>query len=133
MILLFLIRLLHLVLYISLILSIFQNNYLLKELALIILLFLLVQFITNYGKCTLTQIEYLIMGKKYKDGFLYRLINPIIRRDENYFNYYYYLIHLSLIVILIYQLYNYSEIKNSCLLNYITKIYNYIKQKSKKI
>ena len=75
------------------------------------LLFLLLQYSTNYGKCTLTQLEYLIMGEKYQEGFLYRLINPVIKRDENYFNYYYYIFHFLFIIILIYQLYTFSNEK----------------------
>ena len=105
MILLLIIRLLHLFLFITLLSSIFISNYTLKELSLIILLFLLLQYLSNYGKCTLTQLEYMIMGENYKEGFLYRLINPIIKRDENYFDYYYYIFHLLWIIILIYQLY----------------------------
>jgi hypothetical protein len=104
MILLLFIRILHFLLFISLLSSIFISDYVFKELALIILFFLLLQYITNYGKCTLTQLEYLIMGEDYREGFLYRLINPIINRDENYFNYYYYLFHILWIIILIYQL-----------------------------
>ena len=105
MILLLIIILLHLFLFITLLSSIFISNYTLKELSLIMLLFLLLQYLSNYGKCTLTQLEYMIMGENYKEGFLYRLINPIIKRDENYFNYYYYIFHLLWIIILIYQLY----------------------------
>ena len=104
MILISLIRLLHLSLFIILISSIFISNYSLKEFSLIILGFLLLQYIANYGKCFLTELEYLLMGENYKEGFLFRLINPIIKRDENYFNYYYYIIHISLIFILFYQL-----------------------------
>ena len=111
MILLFIIRFLHFLLFITLLSSIFIQNIQLKELSLMILLFLLLQFLSNYGKCTLTQLEYLVMGKEYQNGFLYRLINPVIKRDENYFNYYYYIIHLLWIFILIYQLYKYSNKK----------------------
>ena len=111
MILLFLIRLVHFILFITLFSSIFIKNNIVKELSLMMLLFLLLQYLTNYGKCGLTQLEYLIMGEKYQEGFLYRLINPIIKRDENYFNYYYYIFHLLWIIILIYQLYNFSNEK----------------------
>jgi hypothetical protein len=46
------------------------------------------QYITNYGKCGLTELEYIIKGKKYQEGFLYRLIKPIIVIPEKYFNIY---------------------------------------------
>jgi len=109
MILLFFIRFLHFLLFILLLSSIFIPNNSFKELSLMMLLFLLVQYLSNYGKCTLTQLEYLLMGEDYQNGFLYRLINPVIKRDENYFNYYYYIIHLLWIIILIYQLYKNSK------------------------
>ena len=105
MILVFFIKLLHFALFISLLISVFISNNKFKELSLIILLFLLLQYILNYGKCTLTQLEYLVMGENYKQGFLYRLINPVINRDENYFNNFYYIFHILWIIILIYQLF----------------------------
>jgi hypothetical protein len=104
-IILLIIKLLHLLLIIFLLSSIFINNKKNKKYALIILIFLLLQYITNYGKCGLTQFEYLIMQENYKNGFLYRLINPIIQKDEKYIDYYYYIFHLLWILILVYQLY----------------------------
>jgi hypothetical protein len=101
---LFLIRFIHLILIITIIFSIFIDNNKIKEFTLYILLILLLQYITNYGKCTLTQLEYLIMQENYKNGFLYRLINPVINIDEKYFDNSYYIIHVLLIIILIYQL-----------------------------
>ena len=58
-----------------------------------------------YDYFLLTQLEYYIMGEKYKDGFLYRLINPIIKVPENYFDKYLYIVHIIFITTLIYQLY----------------------------
>lgn len=84
--------------------SIFVPNYKIKEISLTLLLFMLFQYMTNYGKCGLTQIEYLFMGDKYKEGFIYRIINPIICVPEEYFNKYFYCIHILYIVILGYQL-----------------------------
>jgi len=99
-----LIQFIHLALILLLCSSIFIPISKVKELALTLLIFMLFHYITNYGKCGLTQIEYLIMGEKYKEGFLYRLIKPIITVPENYFNKYLFWIHITYIMILIYQL-----------------------------
>ena len=98
------INLLHTILVIFLCISIFIDNYQIKKTALILLLFLFLQYITNYGKCGLTELEYLFKGEKYKEGFIYRLINPVITIPETYFNKYYYLFHITLIIILWVQL-----------------------------
>ena len=102
---LFLIRFLHLLLFLFLLLSIFINNKNYKEVSLTILLFLLFHYLTNYGKCGLTQLEYILLQENYKKGFLYRLINPIINKDEKYFNYYFYIFHILWICILINQIF----------------------------
>jgi hypothetical protein len=94
----------HILLIIFINLSIFVPNHKMKEISLTLLIFMLFQYMTNYGKCGLTQIEYLVMGNNYKEGFLYRIINPIICVPEDYFNKYFYCIHILYIVILGYQL-----------------------------
>jgi hypothetical protein len=98
------IQILHILLFLFLSCSIFISEIKIKQIALIILIFLFIQYIINYGKCGLTELEYFIMGEKYKEGFLYRLITPVIKRDENYFNYYYYIFHILWIIILCYQI-----------------------------
>ena len=98
------IQILHILLFLFLASSIFISNIKIKQIAFILLIFLFFQYIINYGKCGLTELEYFIMGKKYKEGFLYRLITPIIKRDEHYFNYYYYIFHILWIIILYYQI-----------------------------
>ena len=100
-----LIQILHIVLIFFVCSSIVISNHKIKEASLTILIFILFQYVTNYGKCGLTQLEYYIMGEKYKDGFLYRLINPIIKVPENYFDKYLYIVHIIFITTLIYQLY----------------------------
>ena len=98
------IQLLHLLLVIGVFSSIFIQNYNIKQLALTFLIFILVQYITNYGKCGLTELEYIYKGEQYQEGFLYRLIKPIITVQEIYFNKYIYLAHIIWIIILGYQL-----------------------------
>ena len=78
-----------------------------KKLAFVILLFMAFQYITGYKTCGLTKIEYVLLGKeKYQSGFMYRLVNPIISVPENYFDKYYWVLHILWILILGYQLYN---------------------------
>jgi hypothetical protein len=101
-----LINFLHLILVLVVSSSIFIPNYKIKQLALTFLIFLLAQYITNYGRCGLTELEYVIKGEKYQEGFLYRLIKPVITVKEDYFNNQLYLIHILYIVILSYQLLN---------------------------
>lgn len=87
--------------------SIFYNNYTIKKNALVILLFILFHYITKNGRCGLTELEYLIKGEKYQEGFIYRLITPIIKVSKTYFDNYIFIIHILWIYILSYQLINY--------------------------
>ncbi len=98
------INLIHGLLVFGLIVSVFINNIQLKQMALSILILTLVQFITNYGRCGLTELEYLFKGEKYKEGFVYRVVKPVITMPEDYFDRYFYLVHVLLIVILWKQL-----------------------------
>ena len=103
------IQLLHLIIVLGAVGSVFIPNIQFKHLALTFLLFIFAQYITNYGKCGLTEIEYAIRGEEYKEGFIYRLIKPIITVPEKYFNEHLYWIHLIWIFILGYQLINYNK------------------------
>ena len=100
-----LIQILHMILILFICSSLVINHTRMKEISLTILIFIFFQYITNYGKCGLTQMEYLMMGENYQEGFLYRLINPIISVPENYFDKYLFKVHILFIIILSYQLY----------------------------
>ena len=101
----YIINTLHILLYISLLSSVFIPVRKIKELSLIFLVFLMAQFIINQGKCFLTEVEYFFKKEKKSEGLLYRLIYPVIKRDEKYFNNYYYIIHILWIIILFYQIF----------------------------
>jgi hypothetical protein len=94
------INFLHIILILFLSLSIFIDNYRIKKPAFILLILIFGQYITNYGRCGLTEIEYLFMRENYKEGFMYRLIKPVITLPEAYFNKYYYVLHILWIFIL---------------------------------
>lgn len=108
------IQILHLLLIITIFISIFipidlvinnyQFGYNIKIYVLIFLLFLLAQYLTGYQRCGLTEWEYRFKKEKYKEGFLYRLIKPVITIPENYFRKYLIVLHLLWIAILVYQL-----------------------------
>jgi hypothetical protein len=89
---------------IGIVLSIFIDNINIKQIFLTLLIFLFLQYITNYGKCGLTELEYIIKGDKYQEGFLYRLIKPIITIPELYFTKYLVYFHILWVLILVYQL-----------------------------
>lgn len=101
------IQLLHLAIIFGVVVSVFVSSCYLKNLALTFLVFLLVQYSLGYGKCGLTELEHWFLGEtEYKQGFMYRLINPLINVPENYFNNGLIYCHLVWICILIYQIYS---------------------------
>jgi hypothetical protein len=109
------IRIIHFILVALIVISPFVNSIYLKKNILIFLIYLLFQYLTGYQKCGLTQLEYLAMGQKYQEGFLYRLINPWIKIPESYFDKWLFVVHIILIMVLIYQIYNHYKNKGPIL------------------
>ena len=99
------INILHLILVIFIIIAPFVNIKEIKINVLIILIYLLFQYLTGYNRCGLTELEYYFMKEDYKEGFLYRIINPVIKVPEKYFDNWLYIFHIIYVIILIYQLY----------------------------
>ena len=98
------IQILHALIVIGIVFSVFINNCLIKQLVLTLLILLLIQYLFGFKKCGLTQLEYWFLGEKnYNKGFIYRLVNPIINTPEKYFYYGLFLFHIIWIVILFYQ------------------------------
>ena len=100
----YIINFLHIILILFLSLSVFIDNYKIKQMAFILLILIFGQYITNYGRCGLTELEYLFMRERYQEGFMYRLVKPVITLPENYFNKYYYVLHILWICILWFQI-----------------------------
>ena len=98
------IQLLHIILIFSIISSVFINNIELKKFILSILILLFIQYVTNYGRCGLTEIEYMILREKYKEGFIYRLVKPIINISEEYVEYNIIILHIIWMFILYFQI-----------------------------
>jgi hypothetical protein len=98
------IQLIHLAIIILIISSVFVPNYEFKKKSLAFLIFIFIHWITNYGRCGLTEIEYFIKGEEYKEGFIYRIVKSIITVPENYFKNCLYIIHIGWTLILTFQL-----------------------------
>lgn len=98
------IQLLHIILIISIVSSVFIDNIEVKKFILSILMLLFIQYVTNYGRCGLTEIEYMILGEKYKEGFIYRLIKPVIDVSEEYVEYNIIILHTIWMFILYFQI-----------------------------
>jgi hypothetical protein len=112
------IQFIHLLIIFIVIISLFIPNYFVKKIVLIFLLYLCLQYILGYEKCGLTELEYLILGEKnHKEGFMYRLIKPMIKIPEKYFDDKLFILHITWIIILMYQIYLYKCKSNICNLN----------------
>lgn len=99
------VRLAHFVLVVILFISVFLNSCRIKEVSLVILVFILFKYLIGYNQCVLTKIEYKILGKEnYEKGFIYRFMNPFSNIPENYFNNGLMVFHIIWILILVYQL-----------------------------
>ena len=99
-----LIKIIHLIIIIICVISIIIPNEKIKKYSLIFLIFILFHYLTNNGKCGLTEIEYYFSNKSYNEGFIYKIIKPIISTPEKYINNYLYILHIIWIYILIKQL-----------------------------
>jgi hypothetical protein len=98
------INFIHLILVLVIISAPFIDNNIIKKYVFTFLIYLLFQYLSGYEKCGLTELEYLVMGEKYQHGFLYRIINPLIKIPEEYFDKYLFFVHLIYIIILYNQL-----------------------------
>jgi hypothetical protein len=94
----------HLIIVIIIIVSIFLPNKKLKEFVLSLLILLIIKYLSGYERCGLTEIEYIMKGEKYQEGFLYRIIKPIVTIPESYFKNFLFVIHCVYIYILFKQI-----------------------------
>jgi hypothetical protein len=113
----------HILIITTVLLSPIINNCFIKELVLLLLLFITMHYITKYGKCGLINIERFFLGDNFKNGIVYRLIKPVISYKNNIFYEYFFWLIIIYICILYYQL---SKSKKS-LIN-IIKEYFYNKK-----
>lgn len=64
---------------------------------IVILVFMLFKFITNYRLCTVSYIECKVRGVKHNDGYLNQVLDPIIDLRET--EHFYLLLIISLIIL----------------------------------
>lgn len=99
------VQIIHIGAIIAMVSAVFVKSIWFKQIILAVLILLMFQYLSGYGRCGLTELEYAILGEKeHKNGFIYRIINPMITVNETYINYGIYVIHVLLIAILFYQL-----------------------------
>ena len=98
------ILLLHIIFFYVIATSPFNNDYSFKKIILILLLFFCAQWMSEYGKCGLINIEKYFLKDKFKNGFVYRLVKPVICYKINIFYKYYFGLILIYIFILYVQL-----------------------------
>jgi hypothetical protein len=126
------ILLFHIILFYIFALSPLITDCYIKKIILILMMFLSLQYVSKYGKCGLINIERFVIEKvlekkNFKEGFVYRLIKPLICYKQNiiYKNYF------SLIIIYMVILYIQLE-KAGCDLN-IFKDFQKIYQDIRKV
>ena len=106
------ILIIHIILFYIIALTPLINDCYVKKMVLIFVIFLCIQYVSKYGKCGLINIERLFLKEKFKEGFVYRLIKPIVCYKQNiiYKNYF--------PVIIIYMIILYIQLeKAGCNLN----------------
>lgn len=116
----------HIILLYGIALSPVINDCHYKNLILVFLLFILLQFTLKYGKCGLINIERFFLKEKFKQGFVFRLIKPLICYKRNPFYSQFYYLLLLYIFILFTQLYT-----NNCfniLFNDFKLVFSKLKQ-----
>ena len=77
----------------------FISNNDINESTIIICLYFLFRWITNYRKCTISFIECKLRGVKKEQGFLYQIINPIIDLNKSENRYYIYSIVFIILIV----------------------------------
>lgn len=85
------------------------DDYQLKKIALILLGFIILHFLTKYGKCGFINIERLILKDKFRDGFLFNLIKPVISYKKNVFYHHFFPLMIVYFFVLYAQLFNKSK------------------------
>ena len=96
----------HIILIVTVLLSPIIKSCLIKELVLLLLIFISLHYITKYGKCGLINIERFFLGDNFKNGIIYRLIKPVISYKNNIIYEKYFWLIIIYMFIIYYQLFN---------------------------
>lgn len=112
------VRLFHVLFFITILYSLICNDCEIKLMILLLTSFILLQYLSKHGKCTLISIEKYFLGEQFREGIVYRIIKPIISYKNNVFYNKLMFLHVSVILILLYQL-----ISNNCFMIILNKFY----------
>ena len=96
----------HIILFYIMALSPLITDVYFKKVILILMIFLCIQYITKYGKCGLINLEMFFLKEKFREGFIYRLIKPIICYKKNIIYKNYFILIIIYMIVLYTQLYN---------------------------
>ena len=94
----------HIVLFYTLTLSPLITDSYLKKIILILIMFLSIQNVSKYGKCGVINCEKFFLKEKFKQGFFYRLIKPVICYKQNIVYKNYFMLTIIYMIILYIQL-----------------------------
>jgi hypothetical protein len=96
------IKIIHLLIIIFVVLTPFFGNKGLIKINLIFLGHVSLRFLTGNESCGLTDLEHYVSQKKYKSGFVYRILEPIYKMNESNF---YLVFNILVIIYLFFNLY----------------------------
>lgn len=74
----------------------FTNNRTVLKLSLQLIIFVLFHWITKFGKCQLTELEARLRGQPRDQGYIYKILQPIINVREHHLNYVIYIVTVIL-------------------------------------
>lgn len=100
-----LIRIIHLAIVISVVVSPFIDNKYFKQQIIMLLLYILFRNLTGYNKCGLTELESKLSNKPIETGFIYKLVAPFSNISKYEFYRLIVPIQWWILIVLLYQLY----------------------------
>ena len=106
----------------------FIDDCFIKQLILLLLIFITIHYLTKYGKCGLINIERFFLGDNFKNGIVYKLIKPVISYKNNIFYEYFFWLIIIYIFILVHQIRQSCNLDNYKLLLQDIKSFIYKKK-----
>ena len=100
------------ILFLYILTACFITNNNINESAMVICIYFLFRWITDYRKCTISFMECKLRGVKKEKGYLYQLINPIIDLNKSEYRYYIYVVISIILIINIINKKSYKYINN---------------------
>ena len=122
------INILHIIFIFIIFMSPFIDDCFIKQLILLLLIFITIHYLTKYGKCGLINIEMFFLKDTFRNGILFKTIKPIISYKNNIFydNYGTFILFIYMII-LIQQIYNNKLMCEKEFINIYNQFYNLYK------